>query len=114
MSGTLVELFVLSVPVLIVGIIMGVTALSIYLDYKKKIVMIEKGLVHEDEKCEKLCRPDNRLGWGIIVLGLGISLIIGKIFNLDYKIVAGLILLSIGTSLLVSYLIYRNLHKEDK
>ena len=62
--------------------------------------MIERGITPEDEKG----RPEDRLGWGIVILGIGISLIIGWILNLNGQVIAGLILVSIGIALLASYL----------
>lgn len=100
MSG-LSEFLALSIPLLTIGSLAGIMFLVIYLDYKKKMAMILKGLTPEDEKH----KPENKLGWGIIILGAGISLIISWIFNLDDKITIGLILVSIGIALLVPYLI---------
>ncbi|KCZ72779.1 hypothetical protein ANME2D_01213 [Candidatus Methanoperedens nitroreducens] len=99
MSELLVNLLALSIP--LAGV--GIAALAIYLDYKKKMAMIEKGLVPEEEEY----RPESRLGWGIAILGIGISLIISWIFNLDNRVMAGLILASIGVALLVTYLVAR-------
>lgn len=100
MVEQLSDLLALSIPlVFIVLIIGGLPALAIYLDYKKKMAMIEKGLVPEDEKY----RPENRLGWGIAILGIGISLVVTMIFHLNSYVIVGLILTSIGIALLVSY-----------
>ena len=101
----LVELLALSFSVLAICLIFGIPIIAIYLDYKKKMAMIERGLVPEDEKS----RPEDRLGWGIVILGIGLSFIIGWLFNLNGQIIAGLILASIGIALLVSY---NNLQKK--
>ncbi len=94
------DLLALSIPlVFIVLVIGGLPALAIYLDHKKKMAMIEKGLVPEDEKP----KPENRLGWGIAILGIGISFVAARLFNLDAIATGGLILASIGMALLVSY-----------
>lgn len=39
--------------------------------------MIEKGLMHEEEKEKHNHSPENKLAWGIVILGIGISLLIG-------------------------------------
>ena len=107
LAELLPALFALSVPLLGIGSIMGIMALLIYFDHKKKMAMIERGLVPEDEKH----RPEDRLGWGIVILGIGVSLIIGWTFNLGGSVIVGLSLASIGTALLVSYLsIQKKLH----
>ncbi len=100
MVEQLSDIFALSIPfVFIVLVSVGLPALAIYLDYKKKMAMIEKGLVPEDEKS----KPENRLGWGIAILGIGISLVVAMIFHLNNYAVVGLILASIGIVLLASY-----------
>ncbi|HMB44907.1 MAG TPA: DUF6249 domain-containing protein [Candidatus Methanoperedens sp.] len=92
------DLLALSVPIAGIVLTLCLTALAIYLDYKKKMAMIEKGLVPEDEKP----KPANRLGWGIAILGIGISFVAARLFNLDAITTGGLILTSIGMALLVS------------
>lgn len=99
MTG-LAELFAYSFPLLVIGMIIGIIALAIFLDYKKKMAMVIKGLMPKEEKHI----PEDRLGWGIAILGIGISLIISWIFNLDNRVVVGLIFISIGISLLISYM----------
>ena len=102
---TLTEILILSIPLLAICLIFGIPILAIYLEHKKKMAMIEKGLMPEDEKS----RPEDRLGWGIVILGIGVSLIIGWIFKFDDKVIVGLILASIGIALLVSYMgIWKN------
>ena len=101
LAESLTALFALSIPLLGIGSITGIMALLIYLDHKKKMTMIERGLVSDEHRPE---RPENRLGWGIVILGIGISLIIGWTFNLDGNVIAGLGLASIGTGLVISYL----------
>ena len=98
LAESLTALFALSIPLLGIGSITGIMALLIYLDHKKEMTMIERGLVSDEH------RPENRLGWGIVILGIGISLIIGWTFNLDGNVIAGLGLASIGTGLVISYL----------
>lgn len=73
--------------------------LVIYYEYKNKRAMIEKGIVPEDEKY----RPESKVGWGIAILGIGISFVVARLFNLDAIATGGLILASIGMALLVSY-----------
>ncbi len=85
--------------VFIVLVLAGLPALAIYLGHKKKMAMIEKGLVPEDEKP----KPENRLGWGTAILGIGISLVVAMIFHLNNYVIVGLILVSIGIALLASY-----------
>ena len=104
---TLTEILALSVPLLAICLIFGIPILAIYLEHKKKMAIIEKGLMPEDEKS----RPEDRLGWGIVILGIGISLIIGWAFDLDDKVIIGLILASIGIALLVSYLGLRKINR---
>ncbi len=100
MVEQLSDLLALSIPlVFIVLIIGGLPALAIYLDHKKKMAMIEKGLIPEDE----IPKPENRLGWGIAILGIGISLVVAMIFHLNNYVLVGLILASIGIALLASY-----------
>ncbi len=100
MVDQLSDLLALSIPfVFIVLIIGGLPALAIYLDHKKKMAMIEKGLVPEDEKP----KPENRLGWGIAILGIGISLVVAMLFQLNNYVIVGLIFVSIGIALLTSY-----------
>ena len=43
------DLLALSVPIAGIVLTLCLAALAIYLDYKKKMAMIEKGLVPEDE-----------------------------------------------------------------
>jgi hypothetical protein len=83
----------------------AVFALAVYFEYKKKMAMIEKGLIPEEDKEKQRDGPENKLAWGIAILGIGISLIISWIFNLDDIVMVGLIFTSIGISILVSYLI---------
>jgi hypothetical protein len=73
--------------------------LVIYLDYKQKRAMIEKGIVPDDEKS----RPESKVGWGIAMLGIGISLIVTMMLNLNSYVSVGLVIASIGISLLASY-----------
>lgn len=93
-EGLIALTIVFSIPIL--GL--GIAFLAIYLDYKKKLAMIEKGLVPEDEKY----RPENRLGWGIAILGIGIALILSWMFHLNDIAMIGLIFTSIGIALLVA------------
>ncbi len=95
----LTGLLALMIPLVGIVLILFLPILAIYLDHKKKMAMIEKGLVPEDEKS----KPENRLGWGIAILGIGISLVVAMIFHLNNYVVVGLILVSIGIALLASY-----------
>lgn len=106
MGDTLVELFALSIPIAAILGGICIAVLAMYFEYKKKKAMIEKGLIPEDEKH----RPEDRLGWGIVILGIGISLVISWIFDLNDKVMVGLILASIGIALLASYMVS---HKKD-
>ena len=92
----LVELLGLS---LFIAAIVLIVFLAGYFDHKKKMAMIEKGIVPEDEKY----RPESKVGWGIAILGIGISLIVAMEFNLNSYVIVGLILASIGIALLASY-----------
>jgi hypothetical protein len=96
MVEQLVELLGL---IVIFGGILLIVFLVVYFDYKQKRAMIEKGIVPEDEKY----RPESKVGWGIAILGIGISFIVARLFNLDAIATGGLILTSIGMALLVSY-----------
>jgi len=99
MADSIVDIIALSIP--FAG--MAVVIIAIYLEYKKKMAMIEKGLVPEEEKEKYKDAPENRLAWGIAILGIGISLLIRWKFNLDGEFIASLIFVSIGIGLLVSY-----------
>lgn len=97
----LTEILALSVPLLFILSMFTFLIITIYLDHKKHMAMIEKGLIHEDEKS----KPENMIGWGIAILGIGITLSIGWMFNYNELVMIGLVLASIGIALLVSYLI---------
>jgi hypothetical protein len=99
MADDIVDIIALSIP--IAG--MAVAALAIYLDYKKKIAMIEKGLILEEEKEKSRDSPANKLAWGIAILGIGISLLISWRFNFGEEFFAGLLFVSIGIGLLVAH-----------
>ncbi len=95
----MVSLFELLGLLVIVAAIILPFCLIAYFDYKNKRAMIEKGIVPEDEKS----RPESKVGWGIAILGIGISLVAARLFILDAIATGGLILTSIGMALLVSY-----------
>lgn len=95
----MVGLFELLGLLVIFGALVLPLCLFVYFDYKKKMAMIEKGIVPEDEKS----RPESKVGWGIAILGIGISFVAARLFNLDDIATGGLILTSIGMALLVSY-----------
>jgi len=84
--------------VFIAGMVL-IVFLAAYFDNKQKLAMIEKGIVPEDQKY----RPESKVGWGIVILGIGISFVAARLFNLDAIATGGLILASIGMALLVSY-----------
>lgn|SRR3990167_868639 len=98
MAG-IVDILALSIP--LAG--MAVAALVVYLEYKKKMAMIEKGLIPEEEKEKHNRSPENKLAWGIAILGIGISLLINWKFNFGGEYTAGLIFISIGIGLLASH-----------
>ena len=92
----IIDVIVLSsFPISIVAIVTVVA----YLEYKKKIAMIEKGLIPEEE----IEKPENKLAWGIVILGIGISLLINWRFNFGEEFLVGLIFVSISIGLLVAY-----------
>lgn len=95
----MVGLFELLGLIVIFAAIVLPICLVIYYEYKNKMAMIEKGIVPEDEKY----RPEGKVGWGIAILGIGISFVAARLFNLDAIATGGLILTSIGMALLVSY-----------
>lgn len=90
------ELLTLVVPILALIFIFGLPGMAIYLEHKEKMAMIEEGLIPKGQGHN----PENILGWGVAILGIGISLTIGWTFNIDGKIIIGLILISIGIALL--------------
>ncbi len=83
--------------------IVAIPITAIYFEYKKKIAMIEKGIIPEEEKERYDHSPGNKLAWGIAMLGIGISILIGWRFNFGGEFIAGLIFVSIGIGLLVAY-----------
>ncbi len=95
----MVGLFELLGLIVIFGGIVLPLCLLLYFDYKNKKAMIEKGIVPEDEKY----RPESKVVWGIAIIGIGISFVAARLFNLDAIATGGLILTSIGVALLVSY-----------
>jgi hypothetical protein len=95
----MVGLFELLGLIVIFAAIVLPVCLVIYYEYKNKMAIIEKGIVPEDEKY----RPEGKVGWGIAILGIGISFVAARLFNLDAIATGGLILTSIGMALLVSY-----------
>ncbi len=97
----LIEIFTLGIPILIILSIFGFLIVMVYLDHKKDMAMIEKGLIFENKKNS----PENLIGWGIAILGIGMSLIISWTFNLNDNVMMGFVLISIGVALLISYLI---------
>ncbi len=99
MTEDIVGIIALSIP--IAG--MAIAALAIYLEYKKKIAMIEKGIIPEEEKEKHNHSPENKLAWGIAIIGIGISLLINWRFNFGVEYTAGLIFISIGVGLLASH-----------
>jgi predicted histidine transporter YuiF (NhaC family) len=98
MAG-IVDIIALSIP--LAGMVVAIIA--IYLEYKKKMTMIEKGLVPEEEKEKYNHSPTNKLAWGIAILGIGISLLISWRFNFGEEFFAGMLFVSIGIGLLTAH-----------
>lgn len=77
-----------------------------YLEHKKKIDMIDRGLWKPEEREEK---PENRLVSGIFFLLLGVALLIGS-YSAEPDLVSGLrisgmLTIAAGIALLVAYIV---------
>ena len=98
--ATIIDAIVLGI---LFACIIAIPITAIYFEYKKKIAMIEKGIIPEEEKEKHNRSPENKLAWGIAIIGIGISLLIGWKFNFGGEFIAGLIFVSIGIGLLVAH-----------
>lgn len=82
----------------------GITCgcLAIYLNHKKQMAMIAKGMKPTEEKY----MPEKLLTFGLVMAGIGAAICIG-LYYIAYKawLIAGLVPGLIGVALILSYLV---------
>ncbi len=88
----------LLIPILaIISVIVTIT-----LDHRRKMKLIEKGLWRAEIEEEKP-RSDDILHGGIIVTAVGVALLIGYQLALDTWVLVGVVLLFVGIAMILSY-----------
>ena len=88
---------------LLIPILAIVTVIvTISLDHRRKMKLIEKGLWKAEIEEEKN-RSDDILHGGIIVTAVGIALLIGYQLVLETWVLVGLVLLFVGIAMMLSY-----------
>jgi hypothetical protein len=75
---------------------------TISLDHRRKMKLIEKGLWRADIEEEK-SKSDDILHGGIIVTAVGIALLIGYQLAIETWVLVGLVLLFVGFAMILSY-----------
>ena len=78
-----------------------------YLEHKKKLDLIDRGLWKPEEKQEK---PEHKLITGVLFFLLGVALLIGSYLSMEPDLVSGLrisglLTTAAGMSLLIAYAI---------
>ena len=94
----------------IVAIIFGIALAgwAIYWDHKKKMALIEKGLYSQEEHAKPKNPAQQVLGWGLVLTGFGIALLIGFFWGGTPDVaLPGLIFGFIGVALLIFFAVIR-------
>ena len=73
-----------------------------YLEHKKKIDLIDRGMWKPEEKQEK---PEHKLITGIFFLLMGIALLIGSYFVMSGLWISSLLTIAAGLALVIAYVI---------
>jgi len=100
--------------VLIIIAAIACYAFVTYLEHKKKLDLIDRGLWKPEEKQEK---PEHKLITGLFFLLLGVALLIGPyISDVEPDIVSGLrisglLTTAAGISLVIAYIIGKRIHR---
>ena len=76
-----------------------------YLEHKKKLDLIDRGLWKPEEKQE---RPEHKLITGVLFFLLGVALLMGSYLNMEPDLVSGLrisglLTIAAGMALLIAY-----------
>ena len=88
----------LLIPILaIITVIVTIT-----LDHRRKMKLIEKGLWKAEIEKEQ-SRSDDILHGGIIVTAVGIALLIGYLLVVETWVLVGLVLLFVGIAMIMSH-----------
>ncbi len=101
---------ILGVLIPIVAIIFGIAlgGWGIYWDHKKKMALIEKGLYSKEENGKPTNPARVALGWGLVLTGLGVALLIGFFWEGTPDVaLPGLIFGFIGVALLIFFAVIR-------
>jgi len=92
--------------VLIIIAAIACYALVTYLEHKKKLDLIDRGLWKPEEKQEK---PEHKLITGLFFFILGVALLIGSYFVepdlVDGLRISGLVTTAAGIALMIAYVI---------
>lgn len=89
-------------------------------DYKLRRLALEKGLVDQNLKFPFEDRSEGRvsaaLKWGFVLVGVGLAIVIGRMFPDDIveQVTVGCIFLFAGLGLVLYYFVANRLLKENK
>ena len=97
--------------VLIIIAAIACYAFVAYLEHKKKLDLIDRGLWKPEEKQEK---PEHKLITGLFFFLLGVALLFGSYFAEPGMVgglrISGLLTIAAGIALVVAYIIGKRIH----